>query len=121
MPPDSDDLAPWSDRLHYAKQVRDRVDGRTLDEFRGASDFRLATERRIEIIGEAARQVSNAFQAEHPHIPWRPIIAQRHILAHDYGGVIVEKIWRVATQHIPNLIEQLEPLVPEPPEPTPGR
>jgi uncharacterized protein with HEPN domain len=76
---------------------------------------RLATERRIKIIGEAARRVSEDFRNTHPDIPWRPIIAQRNILTHEYGEVIEEKIWRVATRHIHALIEQLEPLVPDPP------
>ena len=46
---------------------------------------------------------------------WRKIIAQRHVLAHEYGEVKHESIWLVATVHIPDLIERLEPLVPPPP------
>jgi uncharacterized protein with HEPN domain len=66
----------------------------------------------VEVVGEAARKVSPEFQAAHPEIPWRPIIAQRHVLAHDYGEIDQEKIWRVANVHIPDLIVQLEPLIP---------
>jgi uncharacterized protein with HEPN domain len=52
----------------------------------------------------------------HPDIPWRPIQAQRHVLAHEYGEIKHDRVWRVATVHIPNLIGQLEPLVPNPPQ-----
>jgi uncharacterized protein with HEPN domain len=44
-----------------------------------------AVERQLEIIGEAARRVSEAFQQKHPEIPWRSIIGQRNVLAHQYG------------------------------------
>ncbi|MEM6552152.1 MAG: HepT-like ribonuclease domain-containing protein [Planctomycetota bacterium] len=119
MPPEpSDNAAYLADMLFYAEQVVSRMTGATFSQFQADDDFRLATERRIELIGEAARHITQDFQDAHPEIPWRPIIAQRHILAHEYGEVIDEKIWRVATQHIPSLIDQLVPLVPDPPEAT---
>ena len=48
----------------------------------------------------------------HPEIPWQSIIAQRHVLAHEYGDIRQDLIWRVATEHIPILIAQLEALLP---------
>jgi uncharacterized protein with HEPN domain len=42
-------------------------------------------------------------------------MGQRHVLAHDYGEIKHDRIWRVATVHVPELIEQLKPLVPAPP------
>lgn len=65
--------------------------------------LRSAVERQIEIIGEAARRVSDDFRVAHPEIAWRPIIAQRHILAHEYGEIEDDLIWRVATIHVPEL------------------
>jgi uncharacterized protein with HEPN domain len=77
--------------------------------------FRSAVERQIEIIGEAARGISDTFKAAHPQIPWRPIIAQRHRLAHEYGEIDDSLIWKVATVHVPALIPQIEPLtIPHP-------
>ena len=73
---------------------------------------RRAVEREVEIIGEAARQVSDSFQEAHPEIPWRKIVAQRHKLAHEYGEIQDEILWRVATVHIPELTALLEPLLP---------
>lgn len=66
----------------------------------------------MEIIGESARHVSKEFEQAKANIPWRLIRAQRHILAHDYGDVIPEKLWDVATTKIPELISQLEALLP---------
>jgi uncharacterized protein with HEPN domain len=44
------------------------------------------------------------------------IIGQHNILAHEYGEVLVERIWRVSTVFVPELIELLTPLIPKPPE-----
>lgn len=72
-------------------------------------------ERQIEIIGEAARHVSKPFRDAHPEIVWKGITGQRHVLAHEYGEILDERVWRVATVHVPTLIEQLRPLIPPPP------
>jgi len=79
-----------------------------------------AVERRVEIIGEAARRLSDGFREKHPEIPWRPIIATRHILSHEYDVINDETIWRVATIHVPALVDLLKPLIPPiPPDPEP--
>jgi len=78
--------------------------------------LRYAVERQILVIGEAAKNVSSTFKDAHPQIPWSAIIAQRNILAHEYGEILVERIWRVVTVFIPELIKQLNLLVPPPPK-----
>jgi uncharacterized protein with HEPN domain len=70
----------------------------------------------VEIIGEAARGLSDVFKNAHPQIPWRAIMAQRHRLVHEYGEIDNALMWRVATHHVPQLIQQIEPLVPPPPQ-----
>lgn len=80
----------------------------------------LALERLVEIVGEAARRVSPSMKAMHPEIPWTKIVATRNIIAHDYGDVAYDVLWRIVTVHLPELIEQLEPLSPRlPPDPEP--
>ena len=69
----------------------------------------------VEIIGEAARLVSSAFKRNHSEIPWQQIVSQRNVLAHEYGEINQERIWLVATRRIPELIRQLEPLLPPAP------
>ena len=69
-------------------------------------------ERRIEIIGEAARRVSPEFQLAHPEIAWRKVIAQRHVLAHEYGEAKQDRMWGILSRRVPELISLLEPLMP---------
>lgn len=99
--------------LDSCERIARFIADRTVEEFVADDFFRSAVERQIEIVGEAARGVSGAFQNAHPEIAWRPIIAQRHILAHEYGEVLPQLLWRVATVHVPHLAEQLRQIVPE--------
>jgi uncharacterized protein with HEPN domain len=102
--------------LQHARGVARAIKGRTPQQYAEDEDLRLLVERRLEIIGEAARRVSEAFRSAHPEIPWRKIIAQRNVLAHEYGEIQDDVVWQVITVSIPELIKTLEPLVPPPPE-----
>ncbi len=112
---DPDDAAFLWDMLETARGVVDAVRGVSFERYRTDTNLRLAIERRIEIIGEAANRVSRPVQDAHQEIGWRSIIAQRHVLAHEYGDIDDELIWTVATEHIPALIAKLERITPPPP------
>lgn len=115
MPRDRSDAAAMYDMLRAAETVMRFVEGKTREDLPGDDLLRHAIERVIEIIGEAARRMSPGFREEHPEIPWRAIMATRHILAHDYDEVDHDIVWRIVTDHVPVLIEQLRVLLPPPP------
>ena len=115
MPPEQRDPKYLWDMLDAARTIVQMTTGMSYDTYVQNRVMQLAVERAIEIIGEAARNVSAAFQNAHPEIPWRPIIAQRHVLAHEYGDIRQDRIWRVVTVHVPELIGQLTPLAAAPP------
>jgi len=118
MLPDERDAAYLWDMLDAARTVQQFTAGLDFAEYMRDRKLQLAVERVIEIIGEAARHVSKEFTTAHPEIPWRSIIAQRHVLAHNYGEIKHERIWSVASEHIPGLVDRLEPLLPTyPPDP----
>jgi uncharacterized protein with HEPN domain len=80
---------------------------------------RRAVERSVEIVGEAARKISESGRAAMPQIAWPAIIATRHIIAHEYSEVDHTKLWRITTTHLPPLIGQIEQILadhPPPPE-----
>ena len=116
MQPEQRDAALLWDMKQAACEIAEFIQGVTYEEFESKKVLRYAVERQILVIGEAAGRVSSTFRDAHPKIPWSSIIAQRNILAHEYGEILVERIWRVASEHIPELIRLLEPLIPEPPE-----
>ena len=115
MRPEERDPGYVWDMLDAARSVREFTTGVTQGDYLEDRKLQLAVERALEIIGEAARLVSPTFKANHAEIPWKEIIGQRHVLAHEYGEVNQERIWLVASRRIPELIGLLEPLLPPPP------
>jgi uncharacterized protein with HEPN domain len=115
MGPRKADAAYLWDMLDAAKAVLSFTAGMEYDHYISDRKTQLAVERAIEIIGEAARYVSESCKESHPEIPWGKIIRQRHVLAHEYGEIRHERIWALIEKYIPELIGRLEPLVPPPP------
>jgi len=118
MQPDERDAGYLWDMLDAARAVRQFTSGVTFAEYLQDRKLQLAVERGLEIVGEAARRISKDFSDAHPEIPWHNIIAQRHVLAHEYGEIKQDRIWNVVTTHLVDLIMTLERLLPPlPPEP----
>ncbi len=63
--------------------------------------------RRIEIMGEAIKQIPEDFKAKYNEIEWKKIAGIRDILIHQYFGVNVDRIWVVSKIDIPNLKEKV--------------
>jgi len=64
--------------------------------------------RQIEIIGEAAKQVSKETKDEHPKIQWEDIAGMRDNLIHKYFSVDLEKVLETVEKDIPGLKNSLE-------------
>jgi len=62
----------------------------------------------LQIIGEAARRVSDALRTRHPEIPWPQIIAMRNILVHDYFSVDQDEVWAAVERDLPDLKRKIE-------------
>ena len=105
------------DMLDAARSIARFTAGISLDDFLKNEMMELAVERQLEIMGEAARRISDTFKKEHSEIPWRQIIGQRNILIHEYGEILEDRIWETVNTDIPALILKLELLIPPlPPE-----
>ncbi len=116
MRPSTDDAAFLWDMLDAARAVGSFVASRAYQDYLDNRMLRGAVERHLEILAEAARRVSRAVQEDHPEVPWRRIIGLRNVLAHEYGEIKHDKMWIVATEAIPALIDTLESLVPPAPD-----
>ncbi len=112
-PPDERDLSYLWDMRASAIRAAAIVESASFEDFGPDSVIRLAVERAIELIGEAARRVSSGFQAAHPAIPWRDIIGQRNVLAHEYGEIDARRLWQTATRDVQQLIAAIDEIIPQ--------
>ncbi len=63
--------------------------------------------RNFEIMGEAAKQLSDKVKQAHPTIPWKRIAGFRDVLIHDYMGVDVEEVWKIVERDLSGLKEKI--------------
>jgi len=61
----------------------------------------------LQIIGEAARGTSEEPRERHPEVAWRPVIALRNILVHEYFGLNLDQVWTLTQRDLHVLEEQL--------------
>ena len=96
------------DILKYSQEVIDIVKDENHNSFVNNRIKRLAIERLIQIIGEAANHLSGDFIQENQDIPWTKIIGLRNKIVHDYGEILTDRIWLIASQSIPELMYQIK-------------
>jgi uncharacterized protein with HEPN domain len=116
MQPEERDPAYLWDMLEAAQAVVEFTRDLTLDQFledrRDMVITRLALERELEVLGEAARRVSPRFREEHPEIPWPQIVGLRNVISHEYHKINYERIYGIAREQMLELIAFLKPLIP---------
>lgn len=87
------------------------MDGVTEEEFLHSSEKQDLAIRRLEVIGEAVRNLPEEFRNEHSDIAWNKAMATRNILIHHYFGIDLEIVWDTVTQSIPEFKKQVEQLL----------
>ena len=112
MQPEERDAAYLWDMLQAADEVEVMLQGHDFSAFLDSLVLMRAVERSIEIIGEAAKRVSPQYRDAHPEIPWRQVIGQRNILAHEYGQIDYDMLYQTAIDDIPILAAKLRQLIP---------
>jgi uncharacterized protein with HEPN domain len=65
----------------------------------------------IQVIGEAASNLSESLREQHPEVPWKAIVRMRNIIAHVYFGIDWNEVWRVATADIAVLRAQVQAIL----------
>ena len=63
--------------------------------------------RRLEIIGEATKNISSDFKAKYPDIEWKKAAGLRDVLIHSYFGVDLDLVWDIAKRELPDLKKKI--------------
>jgi len=108
MPLNEDDLSFLIDIVDCIMDINEFTKEVGFYEFEKDKMRKLAVERQLEVIGQAANKISKDTQNILENIPWPNIIGLRNKLAHDYGEILAERIWVISKNAIQELLKELE-------------
>ncbi len=63
--------------------------------------------RRLEIIGEAVKNIPNNFKEKYPEVPWKKIAGLRDIITHTYFNIDLDITWEIIKKDLPDLKERM--------------
>ena len=100
------------DMVLAARKALSFTEGMSFADFERDERTVFSATKAVEIVGEAAAQVSKDTRQAHPDIPWRDIVAMRNRLVHAYFEINLELVWKTVRDDLPDLIALVEPLIP---------
>ena len=99
------------DMLSAFDSIEGFVGDMTYAEFLDDDKTSSAVIRKFEIVGEAAKGVSEEFRRRHSDVPWREMAGMRDRLIHLYFGVDYELVWGTIKEHLPELKKVLSQII----------
>ena len=93
-----------------------RIESQTThgrDDFDSDERIRVWVVYHLQIIGEAARSLSDDLRQRYPDVPWPQIIGMRHILVHHYFGLKWDEVWDTVERDLPVLQRAFEEIARE--------
>ena len=97
-----------SDIREALQRITTYVAGMTYESFVADAKTQDAVVRNLEILGEAAKNLSDELRAKYPSVPWRSMAGARDRLIHHYFGTNLDIVWQIATVELPQVASQLE-------------
>lgn len=94
-----------------AVQIAAYILGVTKSEFLGNRQLQDAVVRNLEILGEAAKRLTEETRGLDASVPWKFICGLRDVLVHDYAYIDMKIVWTIATRDVPKLRRQIVGLV----------
>ena len=102
-------------RLRHILEAINFIEGFSTGKSRADLDtdfmYLFSIERQLEIIGEAANNLSAVLKSDYSEVPWLQIISFRNFIVHEYFGLDLELVWTVIKKHIPEFKIQIQSIL----------
>jgi uncharacterized protein with HEPN domain len=102
-----------ADILEAIQRIQEYTDGLKDEAYYVDYKTQDAVVRNLEVIGEAAKNISEDFRTEHLQVPWRDLAGVRDKLIHQYFGINQEIVWQIVQKDLPALLLKIERLLGE--------
>lgn len=97
--------------LESITNVEEYTNGVSREAFMKSRVTQDAVIRRLEVIGEATKNIPPAFRSQYPEVPWQDIAGLRDILIHHYFGVDLELTYDIVQKDLPGLKAKVEKIL----------
>ena len=104
---DKYDLGYLIDIINSIKDIKDFTKNIQYNQYENDRKTKLAVERSIEIIGEAAKSIRETTRNIYKNIDWDAMMKFRNKLVHEYGDIKTERTWKIAKKTIIELENEL--------------
>jgi len=104
----ADDIVRLRHMLDAARKAVELTENSERSDLDKDEKLALALVRLLEVLGEAAKNVSNQCRQKYSQIPWRQIAGTRDLLIHGYFDVDLDVVWKIISSDLPSLVRQLE-------------
>jgi uncharacterized protein with HEPN domain len=78
-----------------------------LETFQADDKTTSAVMRKLEVIGEAVKQIPDEIRQRHAQVPWREMAGMRDRLIHFYFGVDYRLVWRAIKERLPQVKREI--------------
>jgi uncharacterized protein with HEPN domain len=101
----------------YLEHIRDALDDIATYTSTGRAAFfddrmrQDATLRKLEVVGQAVKNLSEETRSKRSDIPWKQIAGMRDKVIHDYFGVNLEIVWAAVEKDLPLLARAIHDLL----------
>jgi len=109
------DDASLLDIARAAHLIQTFIMGMAKDDFLADQKTQSAVLHQLTVLGEAVKRLSGTFRDQHPILPWTLMSGMRDHLIHGYDTVDLDEVWNTVRQDIPEVLNKITPLLPQPP------
>lgn len=96
------------DILAAIESIEGFIAGMDLETFQADDKTTSAVMRKLEIIGEAVKQIPDEIRQKHAHVPWKEMAGMRDKLIHFYFGVDYHLVWKTITERLPQVKQEIQ-------------